>query len=58
MIKTPIIQPVHSLELGYVELEILAKKRFFALETQTLTETRHGQKGLRKLFLTNFFNVL
>jgi len=29
MIKTPIIQPVHSLELGYAELEILAKKALF-----------------------------
>ena len=29
MIRTPISQPVHPLELSYVELEILAKKALF-----------------------------
>ena len=29
MIRTPIMQPVHPLELSYVELEILAKKALF-----------------------------
>ena len=29
MIRTPHIQPQHSLELSYVELEILAKKALF-----------------------------
>ena len=29
MIRTPIIQPAHLLELSYVKLEILAKKALF-----------------------------
>ena len=34
MIRTPIMQLVHLLELSYVELEILVKKkRFFAAVT-------------------------